>query len=139
MKISKEQIAGILTAVKMASEIDEQMLVDSWRANIDSIKSRIINYPQVKTRVEFPWNLNIPQPIPRLYLYVGEGKDGELKAEKIRENLKNSNPPIITRRPSDSNASANTIIIEGRCLKGDDYDVLIERLNSNLELVLSGA
>ena len=124
MKVSKEQIAGILTAIKMASEIDEQMLVNSWKGNIDSIKSRIISHPEVRITVEFPWNLNIPQPIPRLYIQVGEGKNGELKAEKIRENLKNSNTPIITRRPSDTNASANTIIIEGRCLKGDDYDVL---------------
>ena len=139
MKVSKEAIAGVIAAVKMASEVDEQALVDSWRSNIDSMHGRIIEMPGVKTRVVFPWNLNIPQLIPRLYIIVGEGKEGELKADKIRENLKNSDPPIITRRPSDTNASANTIIIEGRTLKDEDYDVLIERLNSNLKQVLGGA
>jgi seryl-tRNA(Sec) selenium transferase len=138
MKVSKEQIVGILATIKIASEIDEDALVESWRANIDSIKRRIISMPDVKTRAEFPWNLNIAQPIPRLYISVGEGQEGASKAAKIREWLKNSNPPIITRSPSDTNAPPNTIVIEGRCLKRDDYDFLVERLNSNLERAMNG-
>ncbi len=136
MKVSKEQIAGLMTAIEIASERNDTELVESWKKNIQVLQQKIISLPGVTTRTEFPWKLNFPQPVPRLFITIKEGKEGAAKAASIRERLKNWNPPIVTRSPSDTKVGENTIVIESRCLKPEDYDILIDALNTNLKNIV---
>jgi seryl-tRNA(Sec) selenium transferase len=137
MKVSKEQIAGLAACIKKASEIDENLLIESWRNRIASIQEGLASLPGVSSHVVFPWKLNLPQPIYRLFIFVGKNdQDGSRKAAKLRQILKDDDPPVITRSPADTNAPDNVLVIEGRCLRPEDLDPLIESLNRGLRTVM---
>ena len=132
MKISKEQIAGLVATIKFASTVNEEELIQSWKDTLEKIRKQIVEMPGVSTRIDFPWKLNIPQPVPRLYIIVDEASGGKTKAEEIRNNLRYFDPPIMTRPPSDARAPENSIVIEGRCIEPEDIETLVKGINSSL-------
>ena len=90
MKVSKEQIVGLMTAVRLAQEAGDSV-IEGWQKKIERLRTLVGSIPGVRTEVLFPWRLNFPQPIPRLMVYI-ERKDGEEKAELVRSGWRTGTP-----------------------------------------------
>lgn len=125
MKVSKEQMAGLLATIKIASKKDEERMVQEWMETIEKIRD-CLKAPGITIEIEFPWKLNIPQPVPRLRIFPPSG----VNPREIREALRNRDPPIITRPPADGRVPETSLLIEPRCLDPEDVDLLADGINS---------
>ena len=135
MKVSKEQIVGLMVAIELAREAGDTV-VEEWQKKIRELRSSLGSIHGVRTEVLFPWRLNFPQPIPRLMIYI-ERKDGEEKAELVRNELANGTPPIWTRPLWDLVKAKNAIAIEARTIQSKDIRVVAESLRIALHRVLA--
>ena len=137
MKVSKEQIAGLLMAVKLASESDDDKLIEMWRKRVIEIDDSLVGLPGVRTQVFFPWGLNFPQPIPRLGVFI-ETHDGEKKAELVRKRLEDGVPAILTRPPGDVSTARNSLVLDVRTLRGkEEVRIVAESLRFQLRKILA--
>ncbi|MDA4112588.1 MAG: hypothetical protein OK474_00885 [Thaumarchaeota archaeon] len=137
MKVSKEEIVGLLIAVEMAAH-EGDAVIDEWQKRVKQLQDSVAGIESVRTQVFFPWNLNFPQPIPRLVIYI-DAPDGEAKAEKVRLALEKEEPPIWTRPLGDVSKDKNVIVIDVRTLGSTDVRLLGESLRLQLRKVLLSA
>jgi len=135
MKVSKEQIAGLMTAVKEKGEMDENLEIERWKQNIKTIDGFVANLDGIRTEVVFPWNLNFPQPVPRLLIHI-ERPDGVQIAEKVRSDLMQGKPAVFTRPLDQFQGPRNKILIEPRLVKKSDLRIVGERLRLSLKKYL---
>jgi len=134
MKVSKEEIAGLMSAVLIAAGRDEDALVQNWRHRAEVMREKLRDIPHTRTEVIFPWSLNFPQPVPRLMLYIDRA-DGEEKATIVRESLLKSSPSVFTR-PPDSSSPKNAILFDLRVIKEEDISRVAKVVRTVLGKVL---
>ena len=128
MKVGREQIAGLIEAVRLASEANEDLKIEQWKENIQKVERMVRDLSGIRTEVIFPWRLNFPQPVPRLYITI-ERPDGVDIAKKIRDALMTqSNPPIFTRPLDQIEGGKNKIVLEGRVLAKKEIKEVAEQL-----------
>jgi D-glucosaminate-6-phosphate ammonia-lyase len=135
MKVSKEQIVGLMMAVKLASRIDDQKIIESWKKRVERVRKAVDGISDVRTETLFPWNLNFPQPIPRVGIFI-ETPDGEVKAEKVKRKLAEGNPSILVRPINDVLKAKNSITLDLRPLREGEVRILSETLAATLRAVL---
>ena len=135
MKVSKEEIVGLLVAVELALR-DQDTIVEAWQKRVKQIQDALDGIEHVRTQVFFPWRLNFPQPIPRLVVYI-EKPDGEAIAERVRQGLETENPPVWTRTLADVTKDKNVIVIDVRTLSNSDVRVLAESLRFQIKRALA--
>jgi len=135
MKVSKEQFAGLMTAVRIAAEIDEQAKIDGWKKRAERVREALRGIPGVRTETIFPWELNFPQPIPRVGIFI-EAPDGERMAEEVKRRLFEGSPSILVRPMSDVIKAKNAITLDLRPLRESEVRVLTESLRAVLSAVV---
>jgi seryl-tRNA(Sec) selenium transferase len=135
MKVSKEEIVGLMAAVQIASQQGDAQ-IDEWHKKVKQIQDSVAGIDSVRTQVFFPWKLNFPQPIPRLLVHI-DTSDGEAMAETVRQRLEQSDPPIWTRPLGDVTRDKNVIVIDVRTLDKRGVRLLSESLSLELRRVLS--
>jgi L-seryl-tRNA(Ser) seleniumtransferase len=132
MKVGKEQIAGLIAAVVEAGMIEDDELVNEWNDKVAQIRDKLNVNEFADLETTTSWNLNFPQPIPRLFLKI-RGRDAERTAEKVQSALKKLKFPIYLRNASDSGINAGYLVIDPRSLKKDDIDYLTRSINKALK------
>jgi L-seryl-tRNA(Ser) seleniumtransferase len=135
MKVSKEQIVGLMMAVKLASKADDVKLVESWKKRVERVRAAVEGIPGVRTETLFPWGLNFPQPIPRVGVFI-ETADGERKAEEVKRRLAEGSPSILVRPINDVVKAKNAITLDLRPLRDGEVRVLSESLAAALRATL---
>ena len=90
MKVSKENIIGLVTALELYLDSNEEEEYDSWKEKSEYIKSQLKDIPNLDVKIEnTPTDRQGTQPI--LYFH----KDWKGKSpEKIKEEMINGDPPI---------------------------------------------
>ena len=90
MKVSKENIIGLVTALELYLDSNEEEEYDSWKEKSEYIKNQIKDIPNLDVKIEnTPTDRQGTQPI--LYFH----KDWKGKSpEKIKEEMINGDPPI---------------------------------------------
>jgi seryl-tRNA(Sec) selenium transferase len=132
MKVSKEEIAGLVMTVDLAVNKDEEAIIEEWKSKIEVIRSAVEGVPQIRTEVIFPWRLNFPQPIPRLVISI-ERNDGEEKAKQVRDALLAGSPSIFTRPLDQIRGPKNKLVIDARVLPKKDARRVGDRIRSELK------
>lgn len=125
MKVGKEAIAGLLRAVELFMEQDEEALLRDWRRQADLISEAVESTPGVTTDYHTPYtDIELPAS-GTLYVYFSEesGFDGH----QVREALASGDPPIEV--PSTS----TEIRIYLQTLQPNEAEVVANRLKSVLE------
>ena len=130
-----QKIQAAIKAVQLAQEVGDSV-IEEWQKKIERLRTLVGTIPGVRTEVLFPWRLNFPQPIPRLMVYI-ERKDGEEKAELVRNALANGDAPIWTRPLGDVSKAKNVIVIDARTVQSKDVKVVAESLRSELRRALA--
>jgi hypothetical protein len=133
--VSKEQIVGLMTAVKQKTEMNENLEIENWKQNIRTIEKFVANLDGVRTEMIFPWALNFPQPVPRLLVHI-ERPNGVELAEKIRADLMQGRPAIFTRPLDQFPGPKNMILIDARLVKKSELRIVGERLRLSLRKFL---
>jgi D-glucosaminate-6-phosphate ammonia-lyase len=128
MKVSKEQIAGLITAIRLSAEADWDKTVKKWKEIIEQLSKSTIAPPGARIQTVFPWALNFPQPVPRLFITLVD----QTKARIVRETLMKGKPPIFTMFPTDVGGHNDDIVIDPRNIEVGDLQTLSERLNAAL-------
>jgi L-seryl-tRNA(Ser) seleniumtransferase len=135
MKVSKEQFVGLMTAVKMAAEVDDQKMIEGWKRRVERIRAGLQGIPRVRTEMLFPWELNFPQPIPRVGIWI-ETPDGEKRVEEVKRRLLEGNPRILVRHVNDVIKAKNSITLDVRPLRDSEVRIVTESLRATLTAVV---
>jgi L-seryl-tRNA(Ser) seleniumtransferase len=90
MKVSKESIVGLVTALDLFLETDEQTLLAAWTKKSEYIQSRLKGMPGLRVVIEGPdANRQGAQPV----LYFDSAYRGP-RPDEIRKRLLEKDPPI---------------------------------------------
>ena len=134
MKVSKEQIAGLMKAVEMAGASKDESLIDEWRKRTEEVRDSLSGIPHVRAEVIFPWKLNFPQPVPRLGIFI-ETPDGEQMADEAKRRLSEGDPRVLVRPTNDVVKAKNSITLDLRTVRRGEVRVLAESLRAVLSAV----
>lgn len=90
MKVTKEELAGMVTALELYTESDEAAIIAGWLEKAESIQSLLQGIPGLRVVIEpFSQNRHGPQPV----IYFDKSWKGPSPAE-IRKLLLAGDPPI---------------------------------------------
>lgn len=121
MKVSKENIIGLVTALQLFLEGDEQFEYQNWRNKANYVASKLANIPGLTVLVEdTPVHRQGPQPV----IYFGEDWDGPSTSE-IRRRLLNGDPPIHVGLGGSKSDEINIVMVN--VLDGEEK-LIVERL-----------
>ncbi len=91
MKVTKEELVGIVTALDLYLEDDEETIIAGWQQKAEYIASRVQGIPGLRVVIEpFSDKRQGPQPV----IYFEKGWKGPSPAE-VRQRLKEKDPPIM--------------------------------------------
>jgi uncharacterized pyridoxal phosphate-dependent enzyme len=127
MKISKEQIVGLVAAVELYVKKDEKAEINKWFATLRKISEILDSAPNFEKKIVFPDEIN--RPVPRLHIRIGRNKVWE-----VIEKLKSGVPKIFTADYLTMDYYPDSLVIDPTTLLEGDDEVVANRL---LELLKS--
>lgn len=125
-KVSKEQIVGLVEAVKLYLEQDEEELLAAMQYRCDLLMSELETVSFVYPEKIFPDETG--NPIPRVRVHIDEEKLG-MSVIQITELLRLGDPDIRLR---DGYYGAKFLNIDVMCLRDGEVDILMTRLKEVL-------
>jgi len=120
MKVGKEDIIGLLTALQIYLKKDFKKEHQEWKNKIHYLVANLNKLPYLKAvQTEFD---EVDRPVPRVQLWVDE-KDVKYTAYEIVANLKNNNPPIWVQEFS---LHESIILLNPVCLADGEEKLIVE-------------
>ena len=124
MKVSKENIVGLVTAIQLFTDSDEAAEWEGWQLKAQYVSERLQGIDGVKVKIEDdPAERQGPQPV----LYFEDEFDGPTISE-IKERLENGDPAIFVGGGSER---AEIIIVMVNVQDGEEI-VIADRMNEIL-------
>ncbi len=127
MKVGKEEIIGLMTAVRLALDLDQEALVRSYEEQVQAVIEALSGIPHVNVRRNFPSEAG--QPMPRAELILDEGPLG-LKRDKLLKQLLEGEPSI-----SIAPSGAAGVYINPQTLEKGEIEIIIRRISEILATV----
>ncbi len=124
MKVGKEEIAGLLTAVEIFFEQDEEALIAEWQRRCRLIGDAVADLPGIQVRYTPPFANRFPPASP--LVHVDFGADAEVGAGEARQALRDGEPSILV---SGSDAS---LTVGPQTLQDGEAEVVAVRLRAVL-------
>lgn len=121
MKISKEQIVGLVAAVELYVKKDEKAEIDKWHATLKKIAEILDSASKFEKKIVFPDEIN--RPVPRLHIRIGRNK-----VWKVIEMLKNGVPKIFTADYLTMDYYPDWLVIDPTTLLEGDDEIVANRL-----------
>ena len=122
MKIDKETVAGIVRAVELYLEQDEETLYRRWTAISHQIAAAIQERDTAAVHLGYPQEPGV-QPVSILRVYL---RPRRVAAAKAQEALMQGNPQIYT------DIKGGELVINPQCLRDEDVQTLINGLTAVL-------
>ncbi len=127
MKVSKEQIVGILTALEIYSTIDPYERYSSWIKKLNVIHDELVDLPNIKVR-RVP-NQPDMSTVPVIEIQLDEKAIGAT-AREIVGALKAYDPPIVLDIDYWKNFTTQTIFVNPICMQKSDEIIVATALKS---------
>jgi uncharacterized pyridoxal phosphate-dependent enzyme len=127
MKVGKEEIVGLLIAVKCYLNLDHKKLMQTYEDQVQYAIDEFSNVPNVSARRDFPSEAG--QPMPRAELIFDEKALG-ITRDTIFAQLKNGNPSIEL-----AGAGASGLFINPQTLELGQEKIIVCRIKEILESV----
>jgi uncharacterized pyridoxal phosphate-dependent enzyme len=124
MKAGKEEIAGLLAAVRRYLDLDHAQLMQDYEDQVAWIMAAFAGLPGVTARRSFPSEAG--QPMPRAELTFDEGALGITRDEVLRQLLAGS--PAISLAP----AGERGVFVNPQTLQPGEEQVIVARLKAVL-------
>ena len=124
MKVSKENIVGLVTAIQLFTDSDEAAEWEGWQLKAQYVAERLQGIDGVKVKIEDdPAERQGPQPV----LYFEDEFDGPTISE-IKERLENGDPAIFVGGGSER-AEINIVMVN---VQDGEEIVIADRMNEIL-------
>ena len=127
MKAGKEEIAGLMTAVRWYLDLDHPALMQTYEDQVGAVLRSFAHFPGVDARRSFPNEAG--QPLPRAELLFDARMTGISRDEILAQLL--AGDPAISLAPS----AANGIYINPQTLRPGEEGIITERIKE----ILGGA
>jgi len=128
MKISKEQIVGLVVALKRYVNKNHDEEMKRWRKMAEYMAKELDKIPNVKARVIIPIIGPRPLVIPRTEVYLDEKALG-MTVSEVLSKLRSGNPAIqVWRVPYEPILHLNP-----QCLRDGEEKIVVERLKQILQ------
>lgn len=124
MKVGKEEIVGLLAAVRWYLSIDEKKLIQTYEDQVKFIIDEMIKIPHVSARRDFPSEAG--QPMPRAEIIFDEKSLG-LTRDEVLNKLREGEPSI--ELPT---AGPNSIFVNPQTLEPGQEVIITDRLKEIL-------
>ncbi|MCD6530426.1 aminotransferase class V-fold PLP-dependent enzyme [Candidatus Bathyarchaeota archaeon] len=127
MKVSKEQIVGLIVALKKFVNKDHDAEMKRWTEMAEYMARELDRVPNVSARVVIPRRGPRPLVIPRAEVTLDEDALG-MSVEEVIDELRNGNPAIeVWRVPGEPKIHLNP-----QCLLDGQEELVVKRLKEIL-------
>lgn len=121
MKVGKEELIGLIRALELYIEEDDEELLDDWNARAERIYDKLAESSQLEVIV-------MEEEDPAAVSTVQVELDGAgITAATLIQRLINENPRIYV---DESRMQENTFTINPKCLSDEEADYVCERIDS---------
>ncbi len=124
MKVGKEEIAGLLTAVELFFEMDEEAVVDEWNRRCQLIADAMTGCEGISARFTKAYENKFPPASPLVHLDFDEST--AQTAPQIRQALEDGTPSILI------SGGDTHITIGPQTLQDGEAEIIAERLQTLL-------
>lgn len=125
MKVGKEELCGILTAVRWYMEQDEEADSAFWEQAVSEVVAAFEGHPHVRARRDWPNEAG--QPVPRAYLELDEAALGKTRDDVLHA-LRHGTPAIEV-----GYGDAGVLYVNPHPLQPHELEVVIRRLKEELK------
>jgi L-seryl-tRNA(Ser) seleniumtransferase len=125
MKAGKEEIIGLMTAVRLALDEDQDALLQRYEDQVEAVIAVFSGTPHVQVNRAFPSEAG--QPMPRAELILDEEVLG-LKRDTLLNRLLDGDPPISLAPSGEAG-----VYINPQTLEKGEIDIIIRRIARILE------
>ncbi len=122
MKVGKEEIAGLLTAVRLYLHQDHEKLMQTYEEQVASVLSAFAGEVHVTAARSFPSEAG--QPMPRAELIFDEAALGITRDEILRRLIEGT--PAVACSPS----GASGVFVNPQTLSPGEEWVVVERIKA---------
>ena len=124
MKVSKEQIVGLVTAVELYAARDEKMEVETWKRRLQRIAEILKDVDVIETELVFPDEVG--RPVPRLHIRPVPGRaPGPWETMEL---LKQKTPKIMTLDLLTQSYFPDSVIIDPTTIAAGEEEEIGKRL-----------
>lgn len=120
MKVGKEELAGLLAAVKRYLALDHPAIMQTWEEQVQTVIAAFDGVPGVTARRSFPSEAG--QPMPRAEIVFDEAALG-LTRDEILQQLRQGEPSIALAA-----AGANGVYVNPQTLQPGQELIVCDRL-----------
>ena len=124
MKVGKEEIIGLMTAVKLYMEKDMEAEMADWEAQVQAVVEAFANESAINVVRDFPSEAG--QPMPRAKITLVEGALNA-NIQQVDESLKEGNPGIYL------GLEADALYVNPQTLQPGDIEIIIDRLREVID------
>lgn len=124
MKVGKEELAGLLTAVEIFFEQDEAALIGEWERRCRVIGESVAAVPGVTASYTRPFENRFPPASPLVHLRFAP--EAPQRAPAVVRALREGEPSILV------SGSETSLTVGPQTLQDDEAEVIAERLRSIL-------
>jgi L-seryl-tRNA(Ser) seleniumtransferase len=118
MKVGKEEIIGLMTAIRWYLDIDHEKLLQTYEDQVAWVVQAFNAHPAIQARRSFPSEAG--QPYPRAEVIFDEDKLG-IKLDEILRRLSDGNPPVFL-----TPAGTNSLFINPQTLDPGEEKIIVE-------------
>lgn len=125
MKVGKEELVGLMTAVRWYLDLDHEALMHSYEEQVKHVIESLNPIPGLQVTRSFPSEAG--QPMPRANIQFLEEQIG-MTRDEVQTMLRNGDPCIYL-----SPAGESGVFINPQTLKNGEVDIIIERIKNILQ------
>jgi L-seryl-tRNA(Ser) seleniumtransferase len=120
MKVGKEEMIGLMTAVRWYLDQDEELLIQRYEDQVQYAIEALSALPHVTARRSFPSEAG--QPMPRAEIVLDEGALGRTRDELLAQ-LREGEPSIVLAA-----AGASGVYLNPQTLEPGQEEIIAARL-----------
>lgn len=125
MKVGKEELCGLLAAVRWTLAQDEEQQAATYQAAVAAVVAAFAEHPAVRARRAWPCEAG--QAIPRAELVLNEARLGRSR-DQVLAALREGDPPVEV-----AGGPGPTLLVNPQTLEPKELPLLIRRLHEVLE------
>ncbi len=120
MKVGKEELVGLMTAVRLYLDLDHEVLMRTYEEQVQTVVAAFADHPHVSARRSFPSEAG--QPMPRAEVSFDQEALG-ITRDDILKQLRAGDPSIALAA-----AGGNGVFVNPQTLEPGQETIIIDRL-----------
>ena len=125
MKVGKEEIAGLLTAVELFFEMDEEALIQEWERRCQVVADAVRDVEGIEATFTRPFENKFPPASPLVHLRFGD--NAPVTAPEVGKGLEEGTPSIL------ASASESSLTVGPQTLQDGEAEIIAARIGEILK------